>query len=224
VLCLVAACGLIGILGFWSRLGLPNLAQGPNITPGLTDLQETVLLQDDFSNPSTGWPTSQNARGGYSYQPDGYHIIVDEIGALLWAKTRTEYDDSIASVDTKPLQRGKNGYFGLLCRIQDDQNFYYFVIRNNGEYTVGKYKNGEFQSFLPEGWKQNDAIKPDTQTNRLRADCTENTLRLYVNNVLLDEVTDTDFSSGFSGMVAASLDSQGFEVLFNNFLITEPDQ
>jgi 2-polyprenyl-3-methyl-5-hydroxy-6-metoxy-1,4-benzoquinol methylase len=111
-----------------------------------------------------------------------------------------------------------------LCRIQDDKNFYYFVIRNNGEYTIGKYENAGFQSLLPGGWKQNQAIRSGAQTNRIRADCTSDTLRLYVNNVLLDEVTDTDFSSGFSGILAASLDSQGFEVVFNEFLITEPDQ
>jgi serine/threonine protein kinase len=224
-LCLVAVCSFIGIVGLWSRLGLPNLAVKPTLsTTSTTDSRAKVLFSDDFSNPSSGWPTIQNTRGEYSYQSDGYHIVVDEIESVLWAKTSTEFDNSSIFVDTKPLQRSKNGYFGLLCRIRDDQNFYYFVIRNNGEYTIGKYKNAEFQSLLTEGWKQNQAVKPGTQTNQIRADCSSETLRLYVNNVLLDEVTDTDFSSGFSGILAASLDSQGFEVLFNKFLITEPDQ
>lgn len=96
------------------------------------------------------------------------------------------------------------------------------MIQGNGDYTIGKYKNAEFQSLFSEGWRESNAINQGNQINRLKADCAGNTLRLYVNNALLDEVTDTDFTSGFSGLLAASLDSQGFEVLFKNFRITEP--
>lgn len=60
--------------------------------------------------------------------------------------------------------------------------------------------------------------------NRLKADCAANTLRFYVNNVMLGEATDSDFTTGFSGMIAAALDAPGFEVLFNDFLITKPGQ
>lgn len=123
-------------------------------------------------------------------------------------------------MDTKPITEDKNGYYGLLCRIQDDQSFYFFVIQSNGNYTIGKHKNSEFRLLFSEGWRQSDAIKPGL-TNRLKADCTASTLRLYVNNALLGEVTDTDFTSGCSGLLAVSIDSQGFDVLFNNFLITE---
>jgi hypothetical protein len=140
----------------------------------------------------------------------------------LWGLTNAQYEHSSVSVDTRPIRSDKDGYYGLICRAQDDRNFYYFVIRNNGEYTIGKYKNAVFQSLL--GWKQDDAIRAGSQLNRVRADCSADTLRLYVNNVLVDEVADTDFTSGFSGLIAASLESRGFEVLFQNFLITEPDQ
>jgi len=103
-------------------------------------------------------------------------------------------------------------------RIRDNQNFYYFVIQPNGEYAIGKYKDGAFQPL--EGWRGSDAISQGNQTNRLRADCAGNTLRFYVNNILLGEVIDTDFSSGYSGLIADALDAQGFEVRFNNFRIT----
>lgn len=228
VLCLLAVCSGIVLLGIGSRFGLLNLASGqnqnglPSPASSSTGPQEKVLYSDDFLDPSSGWPAVQNDRGEYSYQQDGYHILVNENDSILWAKTSSDYENSSVYVDARPLRRNKNGYYGLLCRIQDEQNFYYFVIRNNGEYTMGKYKDGEFNPLLPEGWKQSNAIRSDAQTNRVQADCTEDTLRLYANDVLLDEVSDTAFTSGYNGIAAASLDSQGFEVLFNNFLITEP--
>ncbi len=229
---LVALCSSVGLLGAWTKFGLPGLFPGQNQTTDSTptaiatnNSQAIVLYEDDFSNALSGWPTIQNDRGRYSYQPDGYHIVVDEIGAAVWAKTSERYGNGNTSiyVDTKPITEDKNGYYGLLCRMQDDESFYFFVIQSNGSYTIGKYKNPEFRLLFSEGWRQSDAIKPG-QTNHLEAECNADQLRLYVNNALLGEVTDPDFTSGYSGLLAVSIDSQGFEVLFNNFLITEPGQ
>jgi hypothetical protein len=38
------------------------------------------------------------------------------------------------------------------------------------------------------------------------------------------EATDPDFTSGSSGMLAATLDEQDFEVRFNNFRVTRTVQ
>ncbi|HJR80779.1 MAG TPA: protein kinase [Anaerolineales bacterium] len=230
-LLLLFLCSSLGILGTWASLGLPDLFSGqdPTASPTGTATQastvpETVLFSDDFSDPLSGWPILENNDGKYSYQTDGYHIVVHQVGAVLWATTDRQDTNASISVDARPLTEDRNGYYGLLCRIQDDQNFYYFVIQPNGDYTIGKYKNAEFQSLFPEGWRRSDAIQQGTQTDRLKADCVGKTLRLYVNDVLLGEATDTDFTSGFSGMLVAALDTPGFEVTFDNFMITEPSQ
>ncbi len=212
-------CGSVGVFGTWAKFGLPGLFPNQSQTPSPTP---SVLFADDFSDPTSGWPTIQNVEGGYGYRPDGYHIFVNEIDAVFWAKTNRDDDNASIYVSAHPITENMNGYYGLLCRIQDDQNFYYFVVQSNGAYTIGKYKNAEFLPFFD--WIQSDVVNQGDQTNRLRADCTGSRLRLYVNNVLLGEATDADFDFGFSGIVAASLDAQGFEVIFSNFLITEPGQ
>lgn len=223
-------CSSVGLFGTWAGLRLPGLFAKQNQTalPTLTatlipdNSQNSILFADDFSDPNSGWPTVQNAQGGYGYQQDGYHIFVNEIDAVFWAKTNRVDDNVSITVDARPVTEGSNGYYGLLCRIRDDQNFYYFVIRSNGDYTIGKYKNAEFLPFFD--WRQSNEIKQGNQTNRLEANCTGNMLRFYVNNVMLSEVNDTDFTSGYSGMVAATLDAQGFEAIFNNYLITKAGQ
>jgi serine/threonine-protein kinase len=227
---LLAVCGSLGLLGTWASLGLPGLPPGetqtavstPTAAP--TPAPDIVLFMDDFSDPASGWPTIQNARGGYEYRADGYHIFVHELDAVLWAKTTREDQDTSISVDAKPVTEGTDSYFGLLCRIQDDQNFYYFVIRASGDFIIGKYKNARFQPLLSEGWRSSDAIHRGDQTNRIKADCVGNTLRFYANNVMLAEVADTDFVSGASGILVGALDTQGFEALFNHFVITQPTQ
>ena len=117
-----------------------------------------------------------------------------------------------------------SGYYGLMCRYQDDQNFYYFAVANNGDYIMEKYVNAEFQPLFSEGWRRSDAIYQGNHTNRLEADCSGTTLSFYVNNVLLDEVTDTDFTAGLTGVIVGARDDQGFEVVFTNFVITKPSQ
>ncbi|HAV77346.1 MAG TPA: hypothetical protein DCX53_08335 [Anaerolineae bacterium] len=218
---LCSSLGLFGVL-----TGLPNIFPGENQnTPQtLTASQDIILFEDDFSDPLSGWPTIQNTQGGYSYQPDGYHITVNEQNAILWAKTNREDDNATIQTDAQPSVNGANSYYGLLCRIQDDQNFYYFLIRSNGGYNIGKYKNSVFEPFFPEGWRQSDAINQGEQTNHIKADCLGETLRLSVNNVILGEATDSEFATGASGIVAAALDNQVFDVIFNNFLITKPGQ
>jgi hypothetical protein len=218
-LILLLLCGVIGLIGTWIGLGLPGFSQSQNQIVSPTPI---VLFADDFSDPNSGWPTIQNVQGGYGYQQDGYHIFVNETNGVFWAKTNRQDDNISVYVDAKPVTEGTNGYYGLLCRIQDDQNFYYFVIRSNGDYTIGKYKKAEFLPFFD--WRRSDAVKAGNQANRFRAECVDNTLRFYVNDVRLDEASDADFPSGFSGLVAASLDGEGFEVTFNNFLITKSDR
>ena len=217
-------CSSVGVFGTLAGLKLPSLFPGPSPTvpPTLTATQDIVLFADDFSDPASGWPTVQDTQGGYGYLQDGYHIYVNEVQGVFWAKTNRQDGNVSIHVDARPVAEGMNGYYGVRCRIQDDQNFYYFVVRTNGDYTIGKYKNDEFLRFFD--WRPSDAIKKGNQTNRLKADCAGNTLRFYVNNVMLDEMTDTDFVSGFSGIIAAALDAQGFEVTFNNFLITKAGQ
>jgi serine/threonine protein kinase len=224
-------CGSLGVFGTWAGLsGLfssasptaPSTATTIPPQTATSNTQEIVLFEDDFSDPNSGWPTMENAQSKYSYQADGYHISVFQINAAPWAGTNRQDEDVSIYVDGTPVTEGVNGYYGLLCRIRDNQNFYYFVIQTNGEYAIGKYKDGAFQPV--DGWKGSDAINQGNQTNRLRADCVGNTLRFYVNNVLLGEVTDTDFSSGFSGLIADALDAPGFEVVFNNFRITKAGQ
>jgi hypothetical protein len=216
-------CGSLGLLGTWAGLSGLFPGQTPIASPTFTAVptensQNIVLFADDFSDPNSGWPTQE----GYGYQPDGYHISVLETGGVPWASTNRQFDNSSLYVDARPLAEGISGYYGLLCRILDPQNFYYFVIRNDGSYAIGKYKNAEFRPFFD--WRQSDAIKQGNQTNRLKSDCVGSTLRFSVNDVVLGEVNDADFSAGFSGIVAAALDAPGFEVVFNNFLITEPGQ
>jgi hypothetical protein len=125
-------------------------------------------------------------------------------------------------VDATKVSGADDNYFGILCRYQDDQNYYYFLVSSNGYYVIGKYKNGQYIALIKDGWLYSDYIHQGETTNRLRADCIGNTLALYINDSRLSEVDDSDFGLGDIGLTAASLNTAGTEILFDNFVARRP--
>ena len=237
IVLLLAMCGLGFLFLAWLGLSTPSPTATlepysyPTDTPYPTDIPLPTdeplpvvepLFADNFFDDQTIWPESQDSDGSYAYEADGYHISVSEFETALWATTPDTFADASFYVDARPTQANRDGYYGLLCRASDLQDYYYFIVRSDGSYVIGKYKDRSFGNLLGNEWIADGAINPGDETNRLRADCNGETLRFYVNDVFLTETSDPDFSTGSGGLIVASLDEQGFEVVFNNYLVTLP--
>ena len=82
---------------------------------------------------------------------------------------------------------GDQGYYGVLCRIQDAENYYYFIIRPDGYFTIGKYQAGSFFALTPGGWTYHAAIQSGDAANLLQAECVGDELRFFANGELLGE-------------------------------------
>jgi serine/threonine protein kinase len=180
------------------------------------------IFSDDFSQPAYGWPQSQDDRASYSYQDGAYRIIVHPTDTLFWVTPDGSFADISISVSTNLVSGSDESYYGLICHLQNNQEFYYMVIRVDGNYTIGKYQNGDYQSLLPGGWTYSQAIHLGTDQNQLRADCAGGQIRFFANGELLAEAQDDSFSEGKAGLAAAAIGYGDLNVLFDNFLVTEP--
>jgi len=219
VLLLLVILTLVSL--FWKFLPDQAAASTPSASLTVSHVPDLPLVSDDFSDPSSGWPASQSALGAYGYRQGQYFIQVSEPDTLLWAGPPELSRDVQIGVDAVWSSSGASGYYGLLCRIQDEQNFYYFVVTPaSGEYTIGKYVNGQFNSLLAGGWNASSAIPSAGETIRLQAVCAGDRLSFYVNSALLSEVNDPLFTSGKTGVAAAALQTQA-EVLFDNFQVDQ---
>jgi hypothetical protein len=65
-------------------------------------------------------------------------------------------------------------------------------------------------------------IKQGSDTNKIRADCDGNILKLYVNGILLDTQEDSDFSTGTAGVIVGTFEEAGVEIRFDDFMVWEP--
>jgi hypothetical protein len=204
-----------------ARTSGPASATLPAAEAPATSLRPTPVFFDDFSTPANGWPLTTSDEGGYTYLDGAYSIAVQQNGALYWAAPDGNYTDLSMQVEAGQIS-GDQGYYGLLCRIQDSENFYYFIIRPDGYFTIGKYQTSSFSALTPGGWTFHPAIKDGDAKNQLQAECIGDELRLSANGQFLGEVRDRDFESGRSGLIAAALDDQGFQAVFDNFTIYTP--
>ncbi len=196
-------------------------AQGAAPTPAPSN--GLLLLSDDFSTPANGWPVGPNNGVVYRYEQGAYHMALSQPDTLFWAMPDGQFTDTLMEVEASLASGGGPSYFGLLCRLQDANNFYYLVVREDGYFTIGRYQDGQFNALLPVGWTYNDALKNSGQPYRLRADCTGEALSLYLGETLLAEVQDGAFASGRLGFVAAAIGADAsLEVVFDQLVVRAP--
>jgi hypothetical protein len=190
-------------------------------TPQPTESPGVVLFEDDFEGDSS-WYTEENDRFSLGFQDDGYVIWVDILNAPVWSVRNQDHDDIRLEVDASRLDGPADGYYGLVCRHVDEENFYLLLISSSGGYGIGKVEGGEFE-FLEEGSDQAGVIQGGDAVNRVRADCIGERLTLYANGRELLTVKDDDLESGDIGLIVKTGSTAGLEVFFDNFVVIDPN-
>jgi hypothetical protein len=192
----------------------PGPIAGPGFDPGL------VLFQDDFSNPGSGWNTYQDSNGSTDYSNGSFRIKVTATDYLLWTNPKQSLQNDISiNVDATKAGGPDDNAFGIICRHQDNDNFYYFVITSEGYAGISMFKNGEKIWLTGDSLIPSDAIHQGAATNSIRADCAGSTLTLYVNNQQIVSATDSSFSGGGVGLIAKAYGTPGVDILFDTFMV-----
>jgi hypothetical protein len=190
----------------------------PSLTPTATD-EPKVLFSSDFSNPNT-WYTQDGEDFSLEFVDETYRITVNILSAAIWSIREREYINVRLEVDGRREDGPPSGYYGLMCRHRDGENYYALVVSDDGTAAIARMLNDEFE-FLEEADIPAGMLKTDGY-NRLRADCIEDRLTLYVNGQKVVEATDDTLGAGATGVVAGTRFVPGTMALFDNFAILEP--
>lgn len=189
------------------------------IDNGSTD--SNVLFEDDFSKTSSGWDKWSGDSGSTDYVDGTYQIMVNDPQYDLWANPGENFTDVSVEVDAVMVGGPEDNDFGILCRYVDVENYYFGIVSSDGYFAIGTLIDGDQQIFS-ENMQQSDAINTGYESNRIRFDCVGNTLSLYANGTLLEQQTDSSFSSGDVGLMAGTFDTAGTQIAFDNFVVTKP--
>jgi len=196
-------------------LGLATLACG------ISTANSNILFQDDFSNSNSGWPNDQET----GYVDGGYVIRVADANKDSWvAAGQSLPADVIVEVSAARRAGPEDNDYGVMCRVQDLDNFYFFWISSDGYQVIGKQENGKISFLSSEQMEYTDGIKGGlNESNRIRAECVGNTLKLVVNGRTVSKVTDNTFTSGGDiGLAAGTFDEGGVEIFFDNLVVSKP--
>jgi len=196
---------------------LPTAVPTPVVrlpTRSPSEIQDTLIMQDDFSDPASGWYEGTSDDSRYSYQDGSYVIDVYPEERIVWVYLGENLDDVEISIDAfveSPV--GDSGH-GILCRYQDENNFYGLDVTEDGYIAIWKSIPEDY-IFLYD-WqyvRELDGHPPA----RLTAICDGDYLGLAVDGVILAEAYDSDYSSGDIGVFVETYTAGNVSVAFDNF-------
>ncbi len=194
---------------------LPPLIGGPAA-------QNSVLFKDDFSDPDSGWSRASTQDGETNYTGGAYHIRVSQPDSDIPARPGLNFGDVRVEVETAKAAGPDDNRFGVLCRVQDDSHFYFFIISSDGYYAIGKASGDPQEQAGMPAMKPSELIAQGMAANHIRADCVGDMLTLYVNGQKLGQMKDDQYAGGDVGLIAGAYKTPGTDVYFDNFTVLKP--
>lgn len=209
----------------------PSAPPSPSPTP---DDDWTVVYEDDFSDPDSGWYTWNEDDLRIDYVDGAYQFVITEQDAGYWETHRSfrlsRLRDVRIEVDATQVDGYVEDTFGIICRYQGD-SFYSFDVGHDGWYSIGRFDGEDFTLLAaPPEFEEDDSddvrdvsmpLQDDEDTLRLRADCIGDTLTLYVNDEKIAEVQDDAYPVGGIGLTAYNYDAPRTEILFDNIVVSK---
>ena len=191
-------------------------------TLGRQDDDSSVLFSDDFSDPSSGWNSYQGEEGVTDYDSGQYRIFVNQSRHDYWAYPGRSFTDVRVEVDATKAGGPDDNDFGVICRYQDTENFYFALVSSDGFAGIGKTKAGQQTLLTGDNLSPTDAINKGNSKNTIRLDCLGSSLSLLVNGTQVITATDSDFAKGDVGLMAGTYDTPGTDIQFDNFVVRAP--
>ena len=234
VACLVFAVGGGGVFlaSNWGTFNQATATSFPTLTnvplPSETPIPidfGNVLLEDDFSNSSSGWGIGTDTDTSVEYANDGLQMLVFTTNYLAWSTPNTtDYENVHIETTVTHNDANANTAFGVICNeLENTASYYYFVITPGGEYAIAKAEVGQTDIFFTNNdkWGSSDLISQNEASYRVGADCGHGTLTLYVDGKQIDSVSDTSYTTGRVGLITWSSDkAPSADVVFDDFVVT----
>lgn len=194
----------------------PVVAPGSPVPPPDTSSWK-LFLEDDFSDPNSGWVTDESEIRRIGYEEGQYSIFMKKERWVAWDLVGDTFANFALEVEATQVAGPNNNDYGVLCRLQDNDNFYFFAISGLGYYSVRKLENETWGMLVR--WKKSRHILQGQNTNRLKVIGNGPQMSFYVNDQHLVDIYDTSFPEGDLGLAAGAFDETGVHIRFDNLRV-----
>jgi hypothetical protein len=104
-----------------------------------------------------------------------------------------------------------NSAWGVIFRVQDNQNYYWFRMTDSKFFAVSVAENGQWRDVV--GWTRTESIKPNG-VNQLEVIGRNTHFVFLINGHILREADDEQFTEGLVGLAIEGY-TQGENVVFD---------
>ena len=178
-----------------------------------------IIYQDDFSHSTLRWHISQENPGSMQIKDGQLVLQVSSSYNLSWATVDYAYEGMSINTKAHVLAGSGDGDFGLVCGVLDEQHFTVLEVSEDGYFSIWKRDGSQTQTLVD--WTYAEVIAAGG-TLQLSAECSSGSLKLAVNNSLLAEVVDPQFTPGAVGVIGGTLSGSNLSVGFDNVEIRIP--
>jgi hypothetical protein len=232
IIVILCICCLLAIAGYYLYNDLNSSAKieagtTPEvITATSKPAQDQVLLDDNFDSNANQWTEGSfdDEYGKTTFVINGKYVwdIVAKKGVnqKSWAETAPMVKDFISSVDATHVSGAENASYGILFKIKDTNNLYYFAISDLGYYYAGSLTDGKWTTLID--WTETTLIHVNA-SNALKVIGIGDEITFYINDTVVDRIQDNAHAEGTSGIGVELYDTgdkSNFE--FDNFILTTP--
>ena len=178
-----------------------------------------LLFKDDFHDSSSGWTTNETEIDLKGYSPEGFLIVVNLPNTKSWSVPGMIFADVEVSVKAQKITGPENNLHGVICRYLNEENYYSFLIGNDGYYGISKTVNGQEAMLGRPVMDFSFDINQKDERNEITVGCVGSNLTLTVNGIELLKVKDHDLPYGEVGLIVVSREQPGVAILFNDFSV-----
>jgi hypothetical protein len=184
--------GNAALIMYKARADYDNVAVSPT--------RRGTIFADNFADPTTyqgDW--THNGPGQWSHANGAFaqNSVAAEARALIGTPT----DDQVISVRVRPTAfaastNNQERWVGVIARYTNDQNYYYLTLRSGNTLSLRKLVNGAITPIR--------SVAADVSVGSwyaLRLEVTGNTLRVFLNDALVIQESDTTHAGGRTGLM-----------------------
>lgn len=170
--------------------------------------QESLVYRQTFDTNKVYWPVDDN------FSIIGGEYVLYKENQELYAYLDLLSKDGTFQLDTRLINGKSTAGYGLLFRLQDPYNFYFFFIVAQGYFLAGKAVDRQGINFCP--WTHTPVIK-EQAVNTLKVTYRGQKLTFLINNTEVFSHEDESFGIGGIGLYT----QEGGRVGFDNILVWE---
>ena len=165
-----------------------------------------MLFFDEFNDNSWNWPTKESKKRCSQNISNGYYYLEGFMKRRAWKVTKDfdytieinesknfEIEASIKKISTVEKRSASGLIFG-----SNRQDYFCFVINDNGKFKYVKRKGGKFEVIIP--WTESEYINQGMgSTNKLTIKKEGDKIKLYSNDNFLSETPFQSFFGNSTG-------------------------